>query len=129
MSKFFAAALIAVVFANPATAAWYDKNGAVVASSRVVHCVRAPDVGQFAGGPYNNPPCEPATRGAGSRAAWHDKIGAVVPSTRVVHCVRAPDVGQFAGGPFNNPPCEPATRGSGSRAAWRDKNGAAVPSS
>ena len=109
MSKPVSLGLIAaVMFANPAMAAWYDKNGAAVHPSRVVHCVRAPDVGQFAGGPFNNPPCEPAIRGSGSRA-WRDKNGAVVPATNVVHCVRAPDVGQFAGGPFNNPPCEPAT--------------------
>jgi hypothetical protein len=49
------------MFANPAMAAWYDKNGAVIPASRVVHCIRAQDVGQFAGGPFNNPPCEPAT--------------------------------------------------------------------
>jgi hypothetical protein len=110
MSKLFSATLIGVaMLANPAMAGWYDKNGTAVAPSRVVHCVRAPDVGQFAGGPFNTPPCEPATRGPGTRAAWHDKNGAVVPPSRVVHCVRAPDVGQFAGGPFNNPPCEPAT--------------------
>ena len=110
MGKLFSAALItAAVFASPAMAAWYDKNGARVDSSRVVHCVRAPDVGQFAGGPYNQPPCEPATRGPGARAAWHDKSGAVVAPSHIVHCVRAPDVGQFAGGPFNKPPCEPAT--------------------
>jgi len=103
----FSLALIAVaMFATPAMAAWHDKNGAVVAPSRVVHCVRAPDVGQFAGGAWNKPPCEPATR---TGAAWRDKNGAVVPAANVVHCVRAPDVGQFAGGPFNNPPCEPAT--------------------
>jgi hypothetical protein len=101
--------IAAAMFANPAMAAWYDKNGAVVHPSRVVHCVRAPDTGQFAGGPWNNPPCEPATRGSGTRAAWRDKNGAVVAPSRVVHCVRAPDSGQFAGGPWNNPPCEPAT--------------------
>jgi hypothetical protein len=56
------AALIAVgMFANPAMAAWHDKTGAVVHPSRVVHCIRAPDVGQFAGGSWNQPPCEPAT--------------------------------------------------------------------
>ncbi len=107
MSKFVSIGLIAAaMFASPAMAAWHDKNGAVVNPSRVVHCVRAPDVGQFAGGSWNNPPCEPATR---TRAGWHDKNGAVIPASHVVHCVRAPDVGQFAGGPFNNPPCEPAT--------------------
>jgi hypothetical protein len=110
MSKLVSVGLIAAaMFANPAMAAWYDKNGAVIHPSRVVHCIRAPDTGQFAGGPWNNPPCEPATRGSGTRAAWRDKNGAVVAPSRVVHCVRAPDVGQFAGGPFNNPPCEPAT--------------------
>ena len=62
MGKLVTAGLIAAaMFANPAKAAWYDKNGAAVAPSRVVHCIRAPDVGQFAGGPFNNPPCEPAT--------------------------------------------------------------------
>jgi hypothetical protein len=110
MSKLFSAALIGVaMFANPAMAAWHDKNGAVVPASNVVHCMRAPDVGQFAGGPFNKPPCEPVTRGSGARSAWHDKNGAVVPASNVVHCVRAPDVGQFAGGPYNNAPCEPAT--------------------
>jgi hypothetical protein len=116
MSKLdrFSAALIGVALsATPAMAAWYDKSGAAVDPSRVVHCIRAPDVGQFAGGPYNNPPCEPATRGSGTRAAWHDRNGAVIASSRVVHCIRAPDVGQFAGGPFSNPPCEPATWRSG----------------
>jgi hypothetical protein len=64
MSKLVSLGLIAAaMFANPAMAAWHDKNGAVVDPSRVVHCIRAPDVGQFAGGPYNNPPCEPATQG------------------------------------------------------------------
>jgi hypothetical protein len=116
MSKLVSVALIAAaMFANPAMATWYDKNGAAVDASRVVHCIRAPDVGQFAGGPFNNPPCEPATRGSGSRAAWHGQNGAVIPASRVVHCIRAPDVGQFAGGPFNNPPCEPATWHSGAR--------------
>jgi hypothetical protein len=62
MSKLVSAGLIAAaMFASPAMAAWHDRNGAVVPSSRVVHCIRAPDVGQFAGGPFNNPPCEPAT--------------------------------------------------------------------
>jgi hypothetical protein len=110
MSKLVSVGLIAAaMFANPAMAAWYDKSGAPVHPSRVVHCIRAPDVGQFAGGPYNKPPCEPATRGSGTRAAWHDQNGAVIPASSVVHCIRAPDVGQFAGGPFNKPPCEPAT--------------------
>jgi hypothetical protein len=116
MSKLVSAGLIAAaMFANPAMAAWYDKNGAVIDPSRVVHCIRAPDVGQFAGGPWNNPPCEPAARGSGTRAAWHDRNGAVIAPSRVVHCIRAPDVGQFAGGPWNNPPCEPATWRSGAR--------------
>ena len=107
MSKLVWAGLItAAMFANPAMAAWYDKSGAAVHPSRVVHCIRAPDVGQFAGGPYNSPPCEPATW---RRAAWHGRNGAVIPVSNVVHCIRAPDVGQFAGGPYNNPPCEPAT--------------------
>jgi len=62
MSKLVSVGLIAAaMFATPAMAAWYDKNGSVIHPSRVVHCIRAPDVGQFAGGPYNNPPCEPAT--------------------------------------------------------------------
>jgi hypothetical protein len=61
MSKLVSLEMIAAaVFANPAMAAWYDKNGAVIAPSRVVHCVRAPDEGQFAGGAWNKPPCEPA---------------------------------------------------------------------
>ena len=110
MSKLVSVGLIAAaMFASPAMAAWHDRNGAVVDPSRVVHCIRAPDVGQFAGGPYNRPPCEPATLGSGARAVWHDRNGAVVPASNVVHCVRAPDVGQFAGGPFNQPPCEPAS--------------------
>ena len=69
MSKLecFSLALVAVaMFATPATAGWYDKNGAAVDSSRIVHCIRAPDVGQFAGGPFNNPPCEPAYWRSGS---------------------------------------------------------------
>lgn len=116
MSKLSSAALIAVAMsASPVMAAWYDKNGAAVDPSRVVHCIRAPDVGQFAGGSWNNPPCEPATRGSGTRAAWYDKSGAVVAPSRIVHCIRAPDVGQFAGGSWNNPPCEPATWRSGYR--------------
>jgi hypothetical protein len=110
MSKLLSAALItAAMFATPAMAGWYDRNGAAVPASNVVHCIRAPDVGQFAGGPFNKPPCEPATRGSGARAAWRDQNGAVVPASNVVHCIRAPDVGQFAGGSFSRPPCEPAT--------------------
>ena len=111
MSKLVSAGLIAAaMLATPAMAAWHDKNGAVVQSSRVVHCIRAPDEGQFAGGPFNKPPCEPATmRGSGTRAAWYNANGAVVHPSRVVHCIRAPDEGQFAGGPWTKPPCEPAT--------------------
>ena len=110
MSKLFSVALIAVAMsAGPAMAAWHDRNGAVVDPSRVVHCIRAPDVGQFAGGAWNRPPCEPAMRGAGARAAWRDRNGAVIPAANVMHCIRAPDVGQFAGGSWSNPPCEPAT--------------------
>jgi hypothetical protein len=107
MSKLLSVGLIAAaMFASPAMARWYGQNGAAVGSSSVVHCVRAPDAGQFAGGPFNRPPCEPATwRGA----AWRDRSGAVIPASNVVHCIRAPDAGQFAGGPFNKPPCEPAT--------------------
>jgi hypothetical protein len=68
MSKLVSAALIAVaMFATPAMAAWYDKNGAVVDPSRVVHCIRAPDEGQFAGGSWNKPPCEPAVWYSGGR--------------------------------------------------------------
>jgi len=53
MGKLFSASLIAVpMFDTPAMEA-----GAVVDPSRVVRCVRAPDVGQFAGGPYNNASC------------------------------------------------------------------------
>jgi hypothetical protein len=53
MSKLVSVALIAAAtFANPTMAAWHDKNGAVVQSSRVVHCIRAPEEGQFAGGPF-----------------------------------------------------------------------------
>jgi hypothetical protein len=48
------------MFANPALAAWHDKSGAVIPASHVVHCIRAPDEGQFAGGAWNKPPCEPA---------------------------------------------------------------------
>jgi hypothetical protein len=110
MSKLLSAGLIAAaMFATPAMAAWYDRNGAVIDSSRVMHCIRAPDVGQFAGGPWNQPPCEPAMRARGTRAAWRDRNGAVVPTANVVHCIRAPDVGQFAGGSWGAPPCEPAT--------------------
>jgi hypothetical protein len=128
MSKLerFSAALTGVaLFATPATAAWYDKSGAAVDSSHVVHCILAPDTGQFAGGPYNNPPCEPATRGSGTRAAWHDRNGAVIASSRVAHCIRAQDAGQFAGGPFNNPPCEPATWRSG--AGYRHSRASYIP--
>lgn len=107
MRKLASVGLIAAaMFANPAMAAWYDQNGAAVHPSRVVHCIRAPDVGSFAGAPFNRPPCEPASW---RRSAWRDKSGAVVPTSNVVHCVRAPDVGNYAGGPFNKPPCEPAT--------------------
>jgi len=114
MSKLVSVGLIAAaMFASPAMAAWYDRSGTAVHPSRVVHCIRAPDVGQFAGGAWNNPPCEPATWRGGPRAAWYDRNGAVVATSRIVHCVRAPDVGQFAGGPYNNPPCEPATWRSG----------------
>jgi hypothetical protein len=61
MSKFVSVGLIAAaMFATPAMADWVDKNGVVVHESRVVHCIRAPDEGQFAGGPYKQPPCEPA---------------------------------------------------------------------
>src|SRR5258708_19536935 len=110
MSKLVSVGLIAAaMFANPAMAAWHDKNGAAVDPSRVVHCIRAPDEGQFAGGAWNKPPCEPATRGSGTRAAWHDKNRAVTPASPVVHCIRAPDVGQFPGGPSNKPPSQPAT--------------------
>src|SRR6476659_3231383 len=105
--KLVSLGLIAVaMFANPAMAAWYDKNGAAIHPSRVVHSIRAPDTGQFAGGAWNSPPCEPATR---TRAAWRDKSGAAIPPSRVVHCIRAPDTGQFAGGAWNSPPGEPAT--------------------
>jgi hypothetical protein len=108
MSRLVSIGLIATAatLASPAMARWYNQNGAAVDPSHVVHCIRAPDVGQFAGGPFNQPPCEPATW---RRSAWHDRNGAVIPASNVVHCVRAPDVGQFAGGPFNKPPCEPAT--------------------
>jgi hypothetical protein len=107
MNRLVSVGLIAAaMFASPAMARWYDKNGAAVNPANVVHCIRAPDAGQFAGGPWNAPPCEPATW---RRSAWHDRNGAVIPTANVVHCVRAPDVGQFAGGPFNKPPCEPAT--------------------
>jgi len=107
MSKLVSVGLIAAaMFASPAMAAWHDRNGAVIPGTNVVHCIRAPDVGQFAGGPFNQPPCEPATW---RRSAWHDRNGVVIPASNVVHCIRAPDVGQFAGGPFARPPCEPAT--------------------
>ena len=107
MRKLASVGLIAAaMFTSPAMAAWYDQNGAAVHPSRVVHCIRAPDVGSFAGAPFNRPPCEPASW---RRSAWRDKSGAVVPTSNVVHCVRAPDVGSYAGGPFNRPPCEPAT--------------------
>jgi hypothetical protein len=98
MSKLVSVALIAAaMFANPALAAWHDKSGAVIPASHVVHCIRAPDEGQFAGRAWNKPPCEPVTRGSGTRAAWHDRNGAVIAPSRIVHCVRAPDEGQFAG--------------------------------
>jgi hypothetical protein len=61
LERFSAALIAAAMFANPAMAAWHDKNAAVIPASHVVHCIRAPDVGQFAGGPFNNPPREPAT--------------------------------------------------------------------
>jgi hypothetical protein len=74
MSKLerFSAALIAVaMLATPAMArqhhpkSWHNKNGANIEASQVVHvgrrhCIRAPDVGQFASAPYTKPPCEPA---------------------------------------------------------------------
>jgi hypothetical protein len=110
MSKLVSAGLIAAaVFATPAKAEWIDKNGQVVHESRVVHCLRAPDVGQYAGGAYNQPPCEPATLGAGLNRGWRDSNGAVIDPSRVVHCIRAPDEGQYAGGSYKQPPCEPAT--------------------
>ena len=110
MSKLVSVGLIAAaMFATPAMADWVDKNGAVVHESRVVHCIRAPDEGQFAGGPYKQPPCEPVMWGSGLNRGWRDSNGAVVHESRVVHCIRAPDVGQFAGGPYNQPPCEPVT--------------------
>jgi hypothetical protein len=62
MSRVVSVGLIAAaMFASPAMARWYGQNGAAVDPSHVVHCVRAPDVGQFAGGPFAQPPCEPAT--------------------------------------------------------------------
>ena len=110
MSKPISVGLIAVaMFATPAMADWVDKNGAVVHESRVVHCIRAPDAGQYAGGSYQQPPCEPATLGAGLNRGWRDSNGAVIDPSRVVHCIRAPDAGQYAGGSYNQPPCEPAT--------------------
>jgi hypothetical protein len=76
MSKLVSLGLIAAaMFANPAMAAWHDKNGAVVDPSRVVHCIRAPDVGQFAGGPFNNPPCEPATWRSGTNRTNQGTVG------------------------------------------------------
>ena len=69
MSKLarLSAPLIAVaMLATPAMAGWYDRNGSAIDPSRVVHCIRAPDVGQFAGGPYANAPCEPAYWRSGS---------------------------------------------------------------
>lgn len=57
MRKLASVGLIAAaMFASPAMAAWYDQNGAAVHPSRVVHCIRAPDVGSFAGGPFNSRP-------------------------------------------------------------------------
>ena len=48
MSKLVSIGLIAAaMFASPAMAAWYDKNGAAIHPSRVVHCIRAPDEGQL----------------------------------------------------------------------------------
>jgi len=109
MSKFVSVGLIAAaMFATPAMADWVDKNGVVIHESRVVHCIRAPDVGQYASAPYNQPPCEPATQGAGLNRGWRDSNGAVIDPSRVVHCIRAPDEGQYAGGPYKQPPCEPA---------------------
>jgi hypothetical protein len=49
MRKLVSVGLIAAAMsADPAMAAWYDKNGTVIHPSRVVHCIRAPDSGQFA---------------------------------------------------------------------------------
>src|SRR6478609_928871 len=46
--KLVSLGLIAVaMFVNPAMAAWYDKNGAAIHPSRVVHCIRAPDTGSL----------------------------------------------------------------------------------
>lgn len=70
LGRFSAALIATAVFATPAMASWYDKNGAVVHPSRVYHCVRAPDVGQFAGGPWANAPCEPAVWSSGSRKQY-----------------------------------------------------------
>lgn len=67
LERFSAALIAAAVFATPAMASWYDRNGTVIHPSRVYHCIRAPDVGQFAGGSWNNAPCEPAVWYSGSR--------------------------------------------------------------
>jgi hypothetical protein len=75
MSKLVSVGLItAAMFAHPVMARWYDKNGAAVDPTHVVHCVRAPNVGQFAGGPFNQPPCEPAMRGSGRRAFSRESL-------------------------------------------------------
>src|SRR5258706_15095903 len=99
MSKLVSVGLIAAaMFANPAMAAWYDKNGAVIHPSRVVHCIRAPDVGQFAGGSWNNPPCEPATWRSDTMNTTNQKTGAIMHASPGGPYNRGPVVGRVAGG-------------------------------
>jgi hypothetical protein len=104
MSKLVSIGLIAAaMFATPAMAGWYDRNGAVVDPSGVVHCIRAPDEGAFATAPYKRPPCEEASLYGTN--AWRDSNGANLDASRVVHCVRVKDhKNEFV--------CEPAN--------WRD---------
>jgi hypothetical protein len=95
--------LAAVAFATPAMADWYDRNGAVVDPSGVIHCIRAPDKGAFATAPYKRPPCAEATLYGTN--AWRDSNGADLHPSRVVHCKRVPNhKDEFV--------CEPAN--------WRD---------
>jgi hypothetical protein len=90
MSKLVSIGLItAAMFATPAMAGWYDRNGAVVDPSGVIHCIRAPDEGQFATAPYKRPPCEPAT--LYGTTTWRDSNGADLEASRVIHCVRVKD--------------------------------------
>jgi hypothetical protein len=59
--------IAAAILATPATArehhqkSWHNAKGEYIDASRVIHCIRAPDVGAYASQPYKMPPCEPAS--------------------------------------------------------------------